>query len=709
MTKTVVTLIAVGFLAAGMLAAADSTPGRKTKASFLSEKEQSFIRPGLKLDITNASIGEDGTASFRFTVTDSAGLPLDIDGVTTPGPIQVRAVLAYIPAGETLFRSYFTRTVTSSITGISAEQANRDTGGTIEKVGDGEYIYAFAALPMPVDRTATHRVAAWANRDLEEFELGETSSADTLDFVPDGSPVTMTRMVINDQQCNACHGRLRAHDNRETVAECDTCHTTQSSDPDTGNSVDFTTMIHKIHMGAELPSVQAGTPYQIIGFGNSVHDYSDVEFPADVRNCQVCHIENAGAIPAPLTSAVSAMPLRSRTRAIQMRTAALTQPRPGQTLTENQHLLNPSRRACGSCHDNVNFATGENHAGLPQISDKQCRNCHTPQGELPFDISIKGAHLVPEQAPQLPGTVFELFGVNNTAPGQTPTVTFGIKNNAGDPVEPSAMGRLALVLAGDIDGTADFGRVISESATGATGSGGRYDYTFTNPLPEDATGTWAVGIEGYQNATLLSGTEQERAVRDAGKNVVMYFSTTGGAATPRRQVVAQAKCESCHFALNLHGSNRNNVQQCVLCHNPGGTDESRRPAEAGAPESINFKEMIHRIHSGEEQIREFTIYGFGGSQNNFNDVAFPQTLANCSACHIDGTEQGVPLNAASTVDPRGLFNPAPPLTGACTACHTSLSAAAHADLNNSPTYGESCSVCHGPGAEFAVDKEHAAQ
>jgi OmcA/MtrC family decaheme c-type cytochrome len=89
-------------------------------------------------------------------------------------------------------------------------------------------------------------------------------------------------------------------------------------------------------------------------------------------------------------------------------------------------------------------------------------------------------------------------------------------------------------------------------------------------------------------------------------------------------------------------------------------------------------------------------------------VRYPRERTGCVACHLDGSEL-LPLvsNLASTVDPRGFFNPAPPNTGACLSCHENLSTAAHADVNTSPIYGESCDVCHGQGAQFAVDKSHA--
>ena len=69
-------------------------------------------------------------------------------------------------------------------------------------------------------------------------------------------------------------------------------------DPATGNLLDLKVMAHKIHMGSSLPSVIAGTPYQIIGFQNSVNDFSKVVDPAMAQRCTVCHDQTTGAAQA---------------------------------------------------------------------------------------------------------------------------------------------------------------------------------------------------------------------------------------------------------------------------------------------------------------------------------------------------------------------------------------------------------------------------
>jgi OmcA/MtrC family decaheme c-type cytochrome len=196
-------------------------------------------------------------------------------------------------------------------------------------------------------------------------------------------------------------------------------------------------------------------------------------------------------------------------------------------------------------------------------------------------------------------------------------------------------------------------------------------------------------------------------VRDAGANQVISFSVDGSPVAPRRTVVAIDNCNQCHYSLSVHGDNRNQTVMCVLCHNPNTTDADMRPASAGPAQTVDFRTMIHKIHRGENLTSDFTIYGFGQSVNNFNDVRFPGDLRNCEKCHTNGSEQ-LPLgdNLLSVNNPRGLINPTPPATAACIACHDTRPAASHA-LGNTTTLGEACAVCHAPSADFSVDKVHA--
>ena len=90
-------------------------------------------------------------------------------------------------------------------------------------------------------------------------------------------------------------------------------------------------------------------------------------------------------------------------------------------------------------------------------------------------------------------------------------------------------------------------------------------------------------------------------------------------------------------------------KHCVLCHNPNTTDVRRRPTEAGLPETVNFKEMIHKIHTGEELGEEYIVYGFGNRPHNFGEIVFPGDRRDCQACHIDGTQQ-LPLQGGPASD-----------------------------------------------------------
>ncbi len=670
MRLIVAVLVVVG--AAVLLSSSDKPAFTAADKAFYADQNLiNFVRPGLVVKILSAEVAADGTIKTRFTLADPKGLPLDREGITTPGAITVRAIAAYIPKGKTQYVAYNVRTISSPITNRSAPQATFDSGGVFQKVADGEYIYTFATkAPASLDRTVTHSIGVYASRDLSEFELDMLANYDdeVYNFVPDGSKVTVTRDVIRTQSCNKCHDPVNFHGNRRSMELCVLCHTPQSVDPDTGNTVDMPVMTHKIHMGSSLPSVRAGKPYQIIGFNQAVQDFSTIVFPADARNCTSCHEQNTGAAQA-------------------------------------NAYLKPTRVACGACHDSANFATGEGHADLPQVSDNQCASCHVPQGELEFDASIRGAHTMPTFSRDLPGTVFEILAVNDGVAGQRPTVTFSLKDNSGKPILPSEMTRLSLVLAGP---TSDYPSYLSEDVLKATGTqDGRYFWTFQNPIPASARGSYAVGIEGYRNITLLPGTTRQQTVRDSGANKVFYFPVDGSKVAPRRQVVSIAKCNNCHFSLSLHGGNRNQIEQCVLCHNPNVDDGGTRPKDKAPAESIDLRYMVHKIHTGREIGGDYVIYGRGGSVNDFAEVRYPGDRRDCAACHVNGSEQ-LPLRAGllEVKSPRGLLTSMGPGTAACLGCHTTVAAASHA-LANTTRLGESCAACHSTSNDFGVPKVHA--
>jgi hypothetical protein len=693
---------------------------RRSAAAFADPALVEFVRPGLVARITTASVAQDGTIQVQFTLADPKGLPLDRLGITTPGPVAISFIAAYLPQGQNDYTAYTTRSATNAGTGLTVQQPAADSGGVFTQTGDGAYTYTFGKkLPSGFDATATHTIGFYATRNLSEFNLDNNYADGVFSFVPNGSAVTRVHDEVRTASCNKCHDPLEAHGGpRQSVALCVLCHQPQNVDPDTGNTLDMKVFIHKIHMGSSLPTVQAGTPYQIIGFNNSVNDYSNVVFPADVRNCTYCH---EGGIVPPNNSG---QPGQGGLTSVPGGAACGSPGNPGCDPDEapfpaasvDYWTTHPSRAACGACHDNVNFASGENHVNLPEISDNQCAQCHILQGELPFDASIVGAHTIPAFSPGLPGVVFGLVKVDNGAAGQSPTVTYTLADKSGNPLLPSQMDSLSLILAGP---TSDYQTEVSEDVrTASTGQSGTYSYTFKAAVPAGATGTYTIGIEGYKNVVILPGTVIAQTVRDAGFNQVINFSVDGSTVAPHPVEIAQANCNSCHFALSAHGGFRQNVQYCLVCHNPTATDASVRPAAQAPAQSIDLPVLIHRLHFGDEgtalaadeppvQFTPFIIYGFRGSVNDFSDVRFPGDLKDCAKCHVNDSQQlPVPATRIAVNSPRAFINPAPPITAACTACHIELDASAHASTNTSPTLGEACAVCHGPDAAFSVDAVH---
>lgn len=695
-----------------LVVALSLTSGQKSpysshdKAYYADADTVQFVNPGLTITINSAAIASNGTITTTYTLTDPTGLPLDAAGVQTPGTISVSFIAATIPAGQEQYTAYTTRVATGTVIASTA-QPGADSGGVSTSLGNGQYTYTFSTkAPTGFDVTATHTIGVYGSRNLTAYDLGTNYASSTFNFVPNGAKVTVTRDVIETSSCNNCHDQLAAHGgSRRGLDLCILCHQPQLLEPNTGDSLDSKVFFHKLHMGASLPSVVAGGQYIPAINTHGTFNYSTVIFPAnpdDPRNCEVCHQQTTGAAQA------------------------------------KAFMLEPERVACGSCHDDVNFATGANHPGGIQTTDTECANCHIPQGVMDFDASILGAHMVPINSSLLVGLKVNITKVANGSAGKAPTISFTAVNGAGAGFPLSQLGSISVTLTGPTTdyGTTSFGSAVTtpgyvtESATGATcDNNGNCQYTMTHQIPAGATGTYAVGIEARRTDTvpeLISGTTVQTGIEYGALNPVSYFSVDGSPVTARRLVVQLSNCNVCHQTLSLHGSLRNNTLYCVFCHNPDNTDSSTRAQstvaayKAQAPQGINFNLLVHRIHYGINQpaSRPYIVIGYGGSTNNFSDILFPglspsgavNDLANCSFCHVNSTEQDdlalTGLNAVT--DPQGPINPIQPFSSACTGCHMDIATAAHT-LSNTTSLGEACNVCHGTGGAYAVDQVHAGQ
>jgi len=614
-----------------------------------------------------------------------------------------------------------------------ATQATTENGatGVLVDNGDGTYQYTFALdiTTAGDDPTLTHRVG---------FEIRGLAPVTNpvYTFRPSDGAITgiFTRDIVQTASCNGCHDQLSLHGGaRFEVQYCVTCHNPGSTDQDSGNTVSFPVMIHKIHQGANLPSVLAGGDYSIYGFGEGQTDFSDVEFPQDVRNCRTCHDENDPATPD----------------------------------AKNWFEV-PNVAACGACHDDVNFETGENHGPAQlAVSNADCVVCHRPGGLVG---GVDESHaLLEQQAAE--AFQYNVLGVAGFAPGQTPAVTFSVTDptNGDAPYDiendaPFAQGDGASSLTVKLAwSTTDYSNTGSGSATvdsgtpaqpisisplfGAAADNGDGTFTVTSALalPADLMGTGAVAIEGHPAADVNGDGEADRLPVTS---AVEYFALTDPSPVARRQVVDLAKCQTCHQSLSLHGSNRtDNIYICVTCHNANATDINRReeaaadaadageifePADGKVEEAVHFKALIHGIHAGEMRQHPLVIYGFGGSENDFGDVVFPGTLSRCDTCHLDGTYY--PVDDATTVLATTISTGADrttplddvnvtPNAATCAACHDDELALAHIEQNGgafdatqtadgtliSAAHGtviETCSVCHGAGRLADVKVVH---
>ena len=443
-----------------------------------------------------------------------------------------------------------------------------------------------------------------------------------------------TRKMTDVSSCNSCHEKLGLHGGgRVDTQYCVLCHNPGTVDANSGNNLNLSTMVHKIHAGKRLNS--AGEDYTIWGYQNSKHSYAEVGFPQDLRNCSKCH------------SAANAS-----------------------TPQGDNWKSKPSKEACLSCHVSALGSAWETlhkvvavqyaGAGTPAsaLPNQECVRCHGA-GSV---VSAENVHFnqVEVNAAKYKMNI-ESVAFNDTADHKGRSVT--VKYFLSDPTNGNAaynlvsadcvstptlscanttkFGNLRFYLAYQ-NMVGQYAAVTEYSAYNNGGSAanayaykgsndGKNHYTLSIPLPDDtatavATGTARVVSIGQVKEAKLAATSgvNPRPEVSPGVQVNILVQHTSselalsGALQARRTIVSNDKCNACHSNLGaasgsntlanaFHSGGRDTVEACILCHDANRVSSTVMTNGMALNESYQFKRMIHGIHGNSKRTYPFTI------------------------------------------------------------------------------------------------------
>ena len=714
------------------------------------------------LGVTVPTGGGAPVVTFRLTNDLTQGLKGLLPGDTRFTIAQLRPGVA---GASSEWQSYVTKLDGTAVQGTT----ETPTADRFVDNGDGTYSYTFAqaltayANAPAFDASLTHRIG------IEVRNNAPTNNA-PLDFVPAGGAPTTERLIVDNDNCQACHDVLEFHGGaRFDTQHCVTCHNPFTTDGQPPNkSVDMKVLIHKIHAAAFLPN-KATDPY-IITAGSRVHDFSNIVYPQNMRNCTTCHDENDADTPQ----------------------------------ASNWRLV-ANRAACGTCHENIDFAAGGHPGGLTFSDDSQCLDCHGPDATVNGGaVRIATAHQVPLDV-QSAKFGYEVVSVTDAtggelATGEVPRITIKVvdptNNNApydiqaanGPFRQSSAALRVNLAWTGTefnnagsasnanppdqtTSGNAPFQPTQVTFANGAdlvAGVVNNGNGTFTAnatdstaapfPLPDRASffpgGADPALVTGGLVAILEGRPRVDTdgdGVADSSGQVTAAGITVGwdGSAASRPNAVEIVRCNECHKTLSLHGSNRTgNTQLCSTCHNANATEIRQHVDNTSsttdcfdvvgpstADVSIAFPTLIHSIHAAQRRASEgaapYVVCGNSNSVHDFSGVAYPGAINNCQSCHVPPSDDNPsyygrdPLQRLAITTHAGADRTAitddtadSPTAGTCVACHTTSTAVTHMKQNGGIFGGaklasgqvanqaETCALCHGPGRTADIREVH---
>jgi len=338
--------------------------------------------------------------------------------------------------------SYMVTTIPTTTAAAAPTRPSTDNAGTLVDNGDGTYKYTFyrdvtqiksqvAAMTVaaPNDKTAlgdltfdpslTHRLTMQVSGNAPGTGTNTANAVQVVTGVPMVNPVDViydfipatgkvvassdfNRDIAANSKCNECHSTLGGipgdsaessgagfhGGSRNNVQYCVVCHTEQRKYGRTEATIDSATLtfsgsaymidgravgnlpnfIHKLHLGEML--AKKGYDYGGVAFNH-------VTYPQDIRNCTKCHDGSATSTD--------------------------------KTAKGDNWKSAPSRLACGSCHDGINFATGKGvtladalagkttsqfgHVGGAYADDTTCATCHTAAAINTYHLPVTPPNL----------------------------------------------------------------------------------------------------------------------------------------------------------------------------------------------------------------------------------------------------------------------------------------------------------------------------
>ncbi len=538
-----------------------------------------------------------GTLTIHFFLTDEDGNGIDV----TREPYEMRLYVSeLVPtiAGDTDNPGPAWNQLIAE-RGTPAMEGEEMPGTlTLLDAATGEYTYVAADTLAQTDHVirVTMRARFRFRDNNNQYVVVANpvnASYDFLEANPGTALASSGADMVTTAACESCHGARIGdvgHGGGYTqVKTCNHCHNVNYM-ATRDLQADLAFMIHRIHDA---------------GVFDELGDFSEVRYPQHIYNCAKCHNGPEASLA----------------------------------------YSNPTRSNCGSCHDNVDFATGTNHAGGAQANDAGCALCH-PAASI-RDVYHKPAP-APKNTPEFDVTIAMTPPANGQyyVEGEAPVVTVTLADHA---------------TGAGVDGSV---YTAAQDAEGVSGGGLSTANLFVyGPRSEavpvlttNSTTDPALSGNPTQGHSLFVGSADPRVITDAtgfkyqlmaipaglaqGTYMVRFEGADYGGITNDNYVTSSSglinfqvktatvepkvsgdACVECHGDTRMHleGAHAHNIpfdtDYCLACHDKSG----------------NHGDYIgNRVHA----VHRASITG-DYLDRNWSEVTFPRPANNCTTCHTN--------------------------------------------------------------------------